>query len=610
MKKHYSAAPSYLRLSLFLAACFSFIHQVNAQQNIPLNDLSAFKDPGKSWQISGNVTADLNQQNVLKPAKGQGILVNLPGKKDHGTDLFTKEEYADLDLELDYMMAKGSNSGIYLQGRYELQLFDSWAKPNTTSGGNGGIYERWDESRGKGNEGYNGHAPRQNVSRAPGLWQHLKVVFQAPRFDATGKKTDNARMLRVELNGVLIHENLELEGPTRGAVSNTEAAKGPLRFQGDHGAIAIRNIKIKNFDKPRPEITDLKYKIYDGKFQEMPSFDTMKVILTGNTNILSSAVNKKENEFLLHYTGNVVVKAPGDYRFSLHTSGGNGALKVNNQLLKGFNSTETKSITLQPGTYPIEVVYSKYISWERNSLGLSISSDDVREYLVSDPSSIIEEAVDPIMISASSNTIMRSFMDLPGGKRVVHAVSVGSPHGLHYTYDLDHGMLLQAWRGGFLDATPMWHDRGDGSSRPMGSKIVFGGPSFNISQLADAQQAWSNDTTGTGFVVKGYETDDQDNPTFKYQLRGATVFDGFKISDNGESLQRKIRVENNPGNLYIKIAEGQTIEPVSSGLYLIDDKKYYVRFENGAARPAVRTSNGKSELVVPVQSEITYSILF
>jgi hypothetical protein len=104
----------------------------------------------------------------------------------------------------------------------------------------------------KGMEGYEGYAPRQNASRAPGLWQHLKIFFQAPRFDAAGKKIENAKMLRVELNGVTLHENVELLGPTRGGMENNEVASGPLRIQGDHGAVAFRNIKVTNYDKPRP----------------------------------------------------------------------------------------------------------------------------------------------------------------------------------------------------------------------------------------------------------------------------------------------------------------------------------------------------------------------
>ena len=97
------------------------------------------------------------------------MLVNLPDKKHKGEDLYTLAGYGDIDLELEYLMASGSNSGIYLQGRYELQLEDTWGAQNIRSGSNGGIYEHWDDSKPEGQKGYSGYAPRQNASRAPGM---------------------------------------------------------------------------------------------------------------------------------------------------------------------------------------------------------------------------------------------------------------------------------------------------------------------------------------------------------------------------------------------------------------------------------------------------------
>ena len=83
---------------------------------IELNDLSAFKSPSKNWQIVGAAKADLAKPSSLTFIKGAGVLVNLPDKKNVGEDLYTIAEYGDIDLELDYLMAPGSNSGIYLQG--------------------------------------------------------------------------------------------------------------------------------------------------------------------------------------------------------------------------------------------------------------------------------------------------------------------------------------------------------------------------------------------------------------------------------------------------------------------------------------------------------------
>src|SRR5436190_23230894 len=247
--------PSVFIFAVFLTTVISI--ESTAQKEISLNDLSFFKDPAKSWSIVGDVTGDLDKSEVIQSSPGTGILLNQPVNKN-GADLYTQSEFGDVDLELDYMMAKHSNSGIYLQGRYEYQLLDSWTVENPTSGDNGGIYERWDDKRPDGSKGYEGYAPRQNVSRAPGLWQHVKISFQAPRFDANGQKIENAKMIRVELNGVVIHDNVEMQAPTRGG-GNEEKPLGPLRLQGDHGTVAFRNIRITSFDRPKPSVADLKY---------------------------------------------------------------------------------------------------------------------------------------------------------------------------------------------------------------------------------------------------------------------------------------------------------------------------------------------------------------
>ncbi|HYH56008.1 MAG TPA: DUF1080 domain-containing protein, partial [Anseongella sp.] len=340
------------------------------------------------------------------------VLVNYPAKKKTGKDLYTAAEYGDMELELEFMMARGSNSGIYLQGRYELQLLDSWGVANPSYGDNGGIYERWDPARGPGSEGYEGWAPRQNASFAPGVWQHLKVSFRAPGFDAGGKKTKNALIERVELNGVLIHENVVLSGPTRGPLSDEESATGPLRFQGDHGAVAFRNIRITTLP-PRAE-------------------------------------HSAEGE-----------QAPPD----------------------------------------------------------------------------------PIFVDAPVNTTLRSFMDIPGGRRVVHSLSAGSKEQVHYTYDLDHGALFQVWRGGFLDATPMWHSRGDGSSRPRGALIVLGEPAPALARLSSPGDAWPADTSESSFRPKGYTMDGQDRPVFRYDISGAHIRDACRALEDGKGFIREITAE-------------------------------------------------------------------
>ncbi|MCC9137589.1 family 16 glycoside hydrolase [Pontibacter silvestris] len=580
--------------------------------SINLNDLSSFQSPGKSWQIAGDVTVDLDKPNKLNVSEGTGILVNIPTKKNKGKDLFTDIEHGDVDLELDYMMAKGSNSGIYLQGRYELQLADNWGATGVSASSNGGVYERWDESRPKGQQGYQGYAPRQNAGRAPGLWQHLKISFQAPRFDASGNKTENAKLLRVELNGVAIHENIELFGPTRGATSNEEKAMGPLRLQGDHGAVAFRNIKVTHYNKPRPELKNISYIVYGGRYEQEPQYDSIPPEAEGTSGILTSNLNTTARRFLIRYTGTLVVKEAGEYTFNVETPGGSGLVRVNKQEVVPMRAWNGKgTVALPAGEVPFELLYAKYMDWAQPALALRVSGPALREFLISDKEVGLADVVDPIIVDAQERPILRSFIDLPGDQRVTHAISVGSPAELHYTYDMDHGTIVQLWRGGFLDATPMWHERGDGSSRALGSVQYFGKPALTVAKLASEQEAWTTDTTGSAYHPKSYKLNKKSEPTFSYEVNGAIVMDAINVIENGQGLRRELIVQNPSANLYVRLVEGNKIEEAGKGMYLIDDKSYYVRVEDTAgAKPVVRNVAGHQELIVPVREKLTYSILF
>ncbi|CAL1519294.1 family 16 glycoside hydrolase [Chitinophaga sp. MM2321] len=587
--------------------------QLIAQQNVPLTDLSAFQQPAANWRLAGDVRADLRKHNVLETTAGTGILVNLPDKGKHGQDLYSTWQHGDLDLELDYLLSENSNSGIYLQGRYEIQLFDSWGTTAPRASDNGGIYERWDDSKPDGQQGYDGHAPRQNASRAPGLWQHMKIAFQAPRFDAAGHKIANAVILKVELNGVTIQENVALSGPTRGAMQDNEVTTGPLRIQGDHGTIAFRNIRVSNYNQPKPTLKDVKYSVYKGKFTKVPDFNTMKPAVTGTSELISSNISGlPDNEFLVRYTGTLMINAAGNYEFNIHASGGGGAMKINNkEVIKPSNWDGKGSVELQPGSYPVEVLYSKTVDWAQPALTLSVKESGIREFVISDTNVPADDPTDPILVTATENTVLRSFMDLRGGPRVTHAISAGSPAKVHYTYDMDNGLPVQVWRGDFLNTTPMWHDRGDGSSRPLGMICILNNhPTMAIAQLSTPETAWSKDTTGTGYRPKGYSLDEAGKPVFSYQVYGATVSDSISVLPESQGIHRTVNITQPAENLYLRIAVADSITLLPGGWYQVGDKSYYVKMDDAAATPVIRNQDGRTELIVPVKTKVGYAVIF
>jgi hypothetical protein len=171
-------------------------------------------------------------------AAPSGVILNGPGRT---ANLCTGRRFGDVELYLEFMLAKGSNSGVYLESLYELQIFDSWGSTSEMETSDGGaIYHRWIDEQGVG-----GSPPLVNASRRPGEWQSYQVWFRAPRFDAAGKKLEPARFLRVLFNGQLVQKDVDVEGPTRAHLEIPESPQNPLMIQGDHGPVAFRNIYVR-----------------------------------------------------------------------------------------------------------------------------------------------------------------------------------------------------------------------------------------------------------------------------------------------------------------------------------------------------------------------------
>ena len=141
-----------------------------------------------------------------------GVLQNVKS----GANLATEQTFEDFKLRLEMRVPKGGNSGVYLRGRYELQIDDSAGLP-PSSHHLGGVY------------GF--IAPSENAARPAGQWQWMDVTLVG-------------RMLNYDLNGRTVICNREIPGITGGALDSAEGEPGPLLFQGDHGPIEFRNIVI------------------------------------------------------------------------------------------------------------------------------------------------------------------------------------------------------------------------------------------------------------------------------------------------------------------------------------------------------------------------------
>ena len=229
----------HLALAAFVSLSLAHAEEINLFAG---KDLSAWKEPTGAWSVVGSVALNKEAPKGFIATPGQGVTLSATAGKS--VDIISKAEHGDAEIHVEFNVPKDSNSGVYVQGRYEVQVFDSFGKATIAEHDCGAIYQRWDPARGKGNEGFEGHTPKVNASKAPGEWQSFDISFRAPRFDASGKKTENAKFIKVLHNGQLIHENVEVNAPTRGSKFPAEAATGPIVIQGDHGPVAYRNLTI------------------------------------------------------------------------------------------------------------------------------------------------------------------------------------------------------------------------------------------------------------------------------------------------------------------------------------------------------------------------------
>ncbi len=575
-----------------------------AQTPLPLTDLSAFQNPSSVWRVVGSVSGN-PASAALTAQPGTGVLLNTPGKTlyQRGDNLITTAPHGDVHLELDFMLPKGSNSGVYLMGRYEIQLFDSWGVQRPKLVDCGAIYQRWDEKRGAGREGFEGFPPRQNAARAPGLWQHLSIDFEAPRFDASGKKTRNARFVKVSLNNTLLHENIELSGPTRASTFNDEAPQGPLMLQGDHGPVAFRNLSIERFDKGPLATGPVSYAFYNGFADTIPGSFTKTPDVQGT----AEAINVKlaqNNQYLARFEGSFTADVTGPYQFSLQHSE-IGTLVVDGDTLLNRQWGERQLIsankTLAPGNHRYTVLLRKGQNWKKPAVGLFVKRPGGYAQALHNSNSVPEP--DPVPLIAvqpgAEVELVRAFVYKPGfsrgdGGKKLRVLHVGDPTGVHYSYDLEQGALLDLWKGEFLNTTDAWHERGEAQTvKPLG--VVL--PIWGTSPITANAQTLPDSTAGV--VFKNYRLDPAGHPTFRFTLGNLELTDRLLPYENGRGLSREVGVTG--GAATVRLARGTAIQSLGNGLFLVDGQFYVQTAPKGGAN--VVSAGGRQELLAPIPGD-------
>jgi hypothetical protein len=182
---------------------------------------------------------DLSKWKNQKGDEAQWKLLEDGSMEVNGTgSIVTREEFADCQLHVEWAapsVVKGDgqargNSGVYLQGRYEIQVLDSYNNKTYFNGQAGSFYER--------------SAPLVNVSRKPGEWQTYDIIYHAPKALGDGKVVPGS--FTVLHNGVLVQDHTPVAGDsTRAALFSGIVPKGPLVLQDHNNPVRYRNIWLR-----------------------------------------------------------------------------------------------------------------------------------------------------------------------------------------------------------------------------------------------------------------------------------------------------------------------------------------------------------------------------
>jgi len=602
---------------IILTAFFNLTQDITAQQ-FDLKDLENFDKPPKSWDIGGGININPLEEGSFKKKNGSGILIGEASKRKKSSNIISKMTHGDISLEFDFLLSHRASAVVWLQGRYGLRLMDNWNSEKQKFSENGALIP-------PPNIGLVSYLSRMDAGRAPGIWQHVKINFDAPRFDDTGNKIRSARIVSVTQNGVVIQENQFLQAPSQGAPFTGEVTEDPLVFEIYEGEIAFRNLHYTKYpeEQEKVELENLTYNLYEDLFLDeefifwgggegdsitLPEFESYKVASSGDLEVIHTRMPiGLENQFALVFEGNLRVPKSGDYHFDA-VQRGVGAFVVNEEELFRWNSIHGKGKTnstvfLEKGSHPFTL---NYIDYRSPYTGIFVEGMGVRRqplHLISRTSK--QNLSSPIFLYPKNEPLIQRSFIFYEEEKLLRTINVGFPNNINYSLDLSTGSLLRAWKGGFGDVTSMWRGRGENQVlEPLGSVINFTNEQqVLLSKNSNLQSI--NELKKGNYKLLGYDLDNNSNPIFKYRVDNIQIVDQIIPSKKGDKLNRILTFRNTnetEQTIWYKIATAPNISSIGNNLFSISDKMYYVEVDGGV-EPIIIDKGEGQVLLIPVKSD-------
>ncbi len=403
------------------------------------------------------------------------------------------------------------------------------------------------------------------------------------------------------------------------------------------GHALLMNGKLK-VRQHKQLLKDLKYTLYEGNWDKVPDFSALQPKGSGQipNGLMDAQVVKKNGAYGLVFAGKLILEKAGNYEFFLTSDDGSrlvidGEGVVDHDGVHPAGAIQKKKIKLQEGEHSLELRYfdkggHKQLSLTVNGPGLS--QVPLTKWTVGGKPK--KKSPNPIMVTAENPgeaVIYRNFIDGSNPR----GIGVGYPGGVNICWDADAMNVAMLWRGGFMDASRHWTNRGQGNQKPAGYDVVKTAQGLPLQVLKDAtRETWIRDSKGQvaydrdkppaerksmrTFVMRhpdyrfrGYRLDAKRFPTFRYDFQDLQVKDRFEPAeiDGKEAVLRTIEFTGaaKPGT-HFRIADNVSGEQDEVWYHLGDVAKLMVE---GGETPFLRL--GK-ELLVEVKGESALKITY
>lgn len=358
-------------------------------------------------------------------------------------------------------------------------------------------------------------------------------------------------------------------------------------------------------------IQDFKYRVYNGSWNQLPNFEELKPIKSGEakSGIADTTFSKKRDNFGLVIEGKVEIKNKGRYTFKLGSDDGS-RLYVNDKPLinnDGVHGVVVRSgaVNLDPGMVPVRIEFFEKSGGEY--LSLDMSGPGIKKLQLARSTapqgSGKKQAFptgNPIAPENNEAVMYRNFIQGASPR----GIGVGYPEKLNICFDANALNIVMTWHGAFMDGAKHWNGRGQGFQPPLGYYLVQLRRTQAIAELPDAKAPWptmklgnNDDDRAKGLRFRGYKLVEGRRPVFRYTA-GETVIEDYVIPVGGPlpSYTRQLTLTGS-GKYYYLAGADELIVKSGNNWKIGTSLKVTL---DAPGEPVLRDGPDGKELLVPV----------